>query len=418
VAAAASVAVALSLVGGVAATAWQAAVARAERLRAEKRVEDVRRMANAMIMDFHDAIVPLAGSTPARKLVLERAVAFLDRLALDAPGDPALERELVEAYRRLGRVQGFRGSSSLGDHAGAKASFSKALRLLEALIDAGARDDWTRLQHPGVLKDLANAEWSLGEYEAALAHLQIARERIGSVLAERPDDVDALRTAGHVEYMQGDVLRDLGRLSDALEVYRSSLGRFRVLQRRNPPDPSPESRRLLAISLDKLGDALQAAGDLTAAAAHFREAFDLRTALLEQAPDSAEARRDVCTSFMRMGDSFLARKDPGRALALYQQAMEMARRKLVADPQSAQAQRDVAVTSMRIGNALAEQASRERGAAARAAKWREARARFVEAEKVHLAMKERGQWMAPDAPMLARYRAGIDRCDAALRAGR
>jgi serine/threonine protein kinase len=85
---AAATAVVLALVAGMAATAWQARVARAERARAEAALADVRKLANAFIFDVHDAIEKLPGSTPARRMVVERALEYLDRLAGDAPGTP------------------------------------------------------------------------------------------------------------------------------------------------------------------------------------------------------------------------------------------------------------------------------------------------------------------------------------------
>src|SRR5205814_6725124 len=59
----------LSLAAGMAATIREARVARGERARAERRFNDVRKLANTFLFEFHDAIASLAGSTPARKLV-------------------------------------------------------------------------------------------------------------------------------------------------------------------------------------------------------------------------------------------------------------------------------------------------------------------------------------------------------------
>src|SRR5437764_76877 len=63
VAVAAGALVVVALGGGVAATAWQARVARHEarlaaaaQARAERRFEDVRSLARAVIFDYHDAI--------------------------------------------------------------------------------------------------------------------------------------------------------------------------------------------------------------------------------------------------------------------------------------------------------------------------------------------------------------------------
>src|SRR5262249_43943524 len=48
-------------------------------------------------------------------------------------GDAALQRELVEAYIRVGDVQGNPGGSNLGDTSGALASYQRALSISEDL---------------------------------------------------------------------------------------------------------------------------------------------------------------------------------------------------------------------------------------------------------------------------------------------
>jgi tetratricopeptide (TPR) repeat protein len=223
------------------------------------------------------------------------------------------------------------------------------------------------------------------------------------------------RLSGVVDYSLGDVLQDLSRSGEALDAYRASLQRFRRLQERETTEASAESRRALTASLHKLGEALLRAGEIDAAEANFREMSVVSKGLLAESPDSAAAQRDFTVSLLKIGDALVKRRDGAGALPLFEQALEMGRRKFVADPQSAQALRDVAVTLLRIGEALTCQAEQERDPRRRKALWQRARASYVEGEALHLQMKERGQWMVPDGPMLARYRAGMEKCEAALR---
>jgi non-specific serine/threonine protein kinase/serine/threonine-protein kinase len=123
---AAAAAILLSLVGGVIATSWQARVARAERARAERRFADVRRLSTSFLFDFHDAIATLPGSTPARLLVVSKALEYLDSLASEAGDDRELQKELAAAYDRVGDVQGNPGAANLGDIDGAIKSYRKA----------------------------------------------------------------------------------------------------------------------------------------------------------------------------------------------------------------------------------------------------------------------------------------------------
>ena len=61
----------VTLAGGLAATAWEARVARAERARAERRFNDVRKLANSLLFQLHDLIEDLPGSTPARSFLVK-----------------------------------------------------------------------------------------------------------------------------------------------------------------------------------------------------------------------------------------------------------------------------------------------------------------------------------------------------------
>ena len=124
------------IVGALVAALWQAQVATAERRRAEQRFGEVRQLANALIFEIHDAVSPLAGSTPVRRTIVEKALGYLERLAGEAQGDTGLQIELARAYIRIGRVQGSPGSANLGDREGAIRSFRKAQALMEPLTQS------------------------------------------------------------------------------------------------------------------------------------------------------------------------------------------------------------------------------------------------------------------------------------------
>ena len=137
---AAAALLAVGLAGGTVAMAWEARIARLERGRAERRFNELRRLANSMLFEFEDSIEHLPGSAPARRLVVARGLEYLDGLARDAGRDPSLQRELARAYVRVGDVQGGPDGSGLGDSAGALASYRKGLALRETLAAAAPAD--------------------------------------------------------------------------------------------------------------------------------------------------------------------------------------------------------------------------------------------------------------------------------------
>jgi hypothetical protein len=112
-----------------------------QRVRAEQRFNDVRTLAHSLMFDIHDSIKDLPGSTPARKLLVERSSQYVDSLFREANGDSSLQKELGDAYDRLGDVQGNPFYANLGDTAGALTSYRKAAAILEPLLKANPAND-------------------------------------------------------------------------------------------------------------------------------------------------------------------------------------------------------------------------------------------------------------------------------------
>ena len=157
---AAAALIVVALIAGIVGTSWQALAARRERARAEQRFEDVRQLANAALLEIHDAIRDLPGSTPARRLLVSKGLEYLDRLARDAGDRPDLQRELAGAYIKVGDVQGRPLNPNLGDSAGALASYRKAVGIYESIGAAASAD-------PGLRRELALASQRLSEILSA-----------------------------------------------------------------------------------------------------------------------------------------------------------------------------------------------------------------------------------------------------------
>ncbi len=69
----ASALVILAIVTGLIVTLREARIARFQSARAERRFNDVRKLANSLMFEVHDSIKDLPGAMPARKLLVNRA---------------------------------------------------------------------------------------------------------------------------------------------------------------------------------------------------------------------------------------------------------------------------------------------------------------------------------------------------------
>lgn len=128
----------------------------------------MRKLANSFLFEFHDGIKDLPGSTPARQLLLMRALEYLDSLFQEARNDPALQRELATAYEKVGDIQGKALDFNVGDTSGALESYRKALALREALVKADASSADNRHALADSYSKMGMLLWQTSERDAAL----------------------------------------------------------------------------------------------------------------------------------------------------------------------------------------------------------------------------------------------------------
>jgi tetratricopeptide (TPR) repeat protein len=170
----------VALAGGLGVALVQGRQAMVARDLAQRRFDDLRGLAHAVLFDYHELVEPLAGSTPLRKRMVQDALIYLARLAAAAPRDRALRCEIGKAYHTVGFVQrnGFR-RPHLGDTAGAMDSYGRSIATLRQLVEEDSTDEVSAYElaialsaRAGVLgqdRQLAEAREGLREAAALFA---------------------------------------------------------------------------------------------------------------------------------------------------------------------------------------------------------------------------------------------------------
>ena len=166
----------VTLVAGIVGVAWQSRVANEERRKAEARSTDLRQLSNSFQLELDEAIKQVPGTTGAQKLLVTRVIEHLDHMASDAHGDRQTQLDLVEAYTRLGNLQGNAYDQNLGDATGALVSIDKAVALGRRWVNHDSKDQVA-------LHDLANAELSRGQVLFGTAPIQQAIASTQSAIA-------------------------------------------------------------------------------------------------------------------------------------------------------------------------------------------------------------------------------------------
>jgi eukaryotic-like serine/threonine-protein kinase len=348
---AAAAAVAIALAGGVVLTLREARRARAAEARAQRRFADVRKVANSFLFEFDEAIRDLPGSTPARSLVVKRALEYLDDLAKESAGDRALRRELAEAYLRVGDVQGNAFMANLGDVPGALQSYGKAIALLEPAIAAGTADDAERSTLAHAYLTGGGIELVQGEAARAVEMAEKGLPLVRALAERHPDDAAKQRELAQAWQFYAFYLGASGREEDSR---RALANQARILRARLSADPGDRAaRRSLGQNLYLTAQAVRDAGDVEGARRMYDESVAIGEALRSQDPDSVQLRRDLGYGRTAIGGLEEGRGNYAEALEQYGLALVQFEAIATSDSKSVDGRFSVGMTHHNMGNARA-----------------------------------------------------------------
>ncbi len=331
----------------VASLSWGLVETARQRERAERRFADVRRLANAFLFEFDDAIQDLPGATGARRLVIQRAQEYLDSLAAEAADDLALQRELATAYVRLYEIQGG-GNTNMGDTAGALVSLAKATAIREQIAaTTGKDDDLAALA--GVLMESSYLRSTQPE---GLRDIERTIELREALAARAPGDARRQRGLANAYLSLGELLKARGQYRDALPHLRRAVATY---ERLHAADPTSEvDKRNAALGAKYLGSALQKTDDFPGAAEQYRRAIALDGMRVAAAPFDTQAKLDLSYSIASLANVQNTAGDHAGALAAYRQALALRQAIASADPKNATARAAVARAHHTVGRVLGD----------------------------------------------------------------
>ena len=346
---AATALVILSLVGGIVTTSHQAR-------RAERRFQQVRRLANTFLFDFHDKIKELPGSTEAREMVVKTALEYLDSLAQEAEGDPALQLELAQAYQGVGDVQGDVRGASLGRAGEAMESYRKALALGRRLAERDP-DDLSALRLlSACYAKLGDTQAETGDRAGGMETLREGLRLGESVYARHTGELADMMLLIRGYERLGDAQLETRDAAGALDSYSRTL---QVSEQRAAEFPSDRAQHSLALTHSRVGDALAESGDLAGTMESYRRAVQIREALARDHPSNAMYLRELKVVYNWLGNysgnpQFINLGDRTAALSYYRQGLVISEELAAADPKNAQARLDLAVSCGKMGDILSD----------------------------------------------------------------
>jgi len=333
---AATVAILAALAIGMANSEYQRGIA-------ERRFQQVRKLANRFLFDFDREIRQVPGTTKARELVVSTALEYLDSLAREAK-DPGLRFELAQAYQKVGDVQGMTGLPNLGRPADALASYRKSIDLARTLHAAKPDDAGYARVLAMALQRISFLQIALGENGQALQSLDEGIRIAEAGIRGRDLQPADLRLMANGYTYLGALQQQFGRAPEALSAAQNGIDWMR---RYAQAAPGVRADSDLVRAAGVVGRQQIVAGELVEAATTLREVRRKRQEIAEKAPNDMENLREWATI-----DHFLANvlgepigpnlRQPEEAMKVYEESTELLERLAEADSNNANARLDLA----------------------------------------------------------------------------
>ena len=257
---------------------------------------------------------------------------IMDRLTKADPDNALWQHALFFSYLAIGNVL-----VAENHFAEALKAYQNALDIMVRLAKADPSDaDWQRnlsIVHQNlgdVLFDQGSLAGALRNYQETLA----IRDRLAKA---DPNNTDWQRDLSTAHERLGDVLMKQGNLAEALKSYQSSLVITAALDKFDPGRLSLNAQRDLdlAISYEKVGDALMAQGNVADALKSYRESLAIIKILADDNPDKVEWQRDLSVSYAKVGNVLTAQGHLAEALTSYRDGLAITERLAKSDPSNA-----------------------------------------------------------------------------------
>ena len=343
VAAAAMIVVVLS--AGLFATLYQ-------RNKAQRRFNDVRQLANSFLFEFHDAIKDLPGSTPARELVVKRAIEYLDKLAQESEGDATLRRELATAYAEIGLIQGNSYHSNLGDSNGAMKSYLRSLEIRQSLVNSDPANRELQHELADSYEGVGDMYYTLNDLEKGLQSYESAVTIGKRLVADEPANLEFKYSLAGVLGKRGDIcgmegFPNLGDTAGALESYRRGVTLYEDLILAAPEN---EKYKLGHATMLNFYGMLQATtGDAAGSIVSGRRSVAIFESLVAANPNNAKYETHLMAGLVFMRYPLVDEKLFDEALANANRVIQTMEKQLAADPKNAFFKRSLGVSYNAIG---------------------------------------------------------------------
>ncbi len=320
---------------------------------AQRRFQELHKLAHTVVFDLHDEIAKLEGSTTARELLVRTGLEYLDNLSRNAGGDLRLQKEIADGYVKIGNAEGYPTTANLGRIGDALANYRKAGDIYRRLAaeDASYLPDLAKfyLDYAGLVRFTHDLKQAREMDEAGLQTLEQLR-------AHRRLSADTELVYISAWCRLGDIDEDMAKYHEAWSEF-SHCGELAQAALNNGTDVKRLS--LLSQADERVGTASQELGMLSPALRVLDDDEKVIQQLLAAEPQNpAFHRRLAVVNHYRtqiyyddLSPNF---GDPGRALSSAKRYLELTEDMVRRDPTNTSARFSRAIATYSVSFCLRE----------------------------------------------------------------
>ncbi len=341
------------LLGALALTGQAYLRADAARAEADRRFDQVRSIARALMFDVYDDIQRVPGTASARQKLAATAQEYLETLSESPGASPAVRFETAEGYARLAGILDRQTVGAAADRDAAQAAYARAEELFESLASAHPEPAKVRRALGRMRANRGRAIlYTTNDVQAAREMLQRGLDALREAEHLSPDDAGIAAERLDVETRIADTYKWQNDYVAAVErldaVLRESAERLAAA----PGHPGLLKARADAAQIR--GETRSFDGDDAGAVEDYAVAIEAYRRLLEVAgPDYQVDAAMVITNWSR-GNALASLGRPEEALASLDAALAKIDLQLARDPDDVSTQRRrVIVDSSRADPLLA-----------------------------------------------------------------
>jgi len=282
---------------------------------AARRFEQVRGLARSLLFEIHDEVSKVPGTLESRRLIVSRALEYLDQLSRDESADESLQKDLAESYMKVGNVQGtlVRSNESLGRYADALGSYRKAVAIFERLQRRSTGDRELRARLAKGLEGVGDACTRLKDDACAALSYRKAKELYELDAVQNPNDFMAQARWLTSRITLLDPLLEKKAYVEMRDQLQAVATVFEDLGKKHPGEP--RLRNYQAYSYKRLGAAEGMLGHYGVGIGWYQKAMELHRLAKDRTGEST-CEVDIAWALERQGKLTEANAALDRALGI------------------------------------------------------------------------------------------------------